>query len=100
MNVFPLDFNENICKGKAVQKMLDCSYMLKQILFFFQCASGFVWDRPNVLGMECPHCKMRTCFLCKKKVSHIRLRIQMQIPELYYFSSQNMRHGYFKEFSH
>ena len=81
MNSFPLVLHENICKGKAVQKMLNSTYMLKQTLFF-QCASGFVWDRPNILGMECPHCKMRTCFLCKKKVSYIRLRIQMQILEL------------------
>ena len=38
---------------------------------FCQCASGFVWDRPDVLGMTCPSCHMKTCFMCKKKVSLI-----------------------------
>ncbi|XP_060601251.1 E3 ubiquitin-protein ligase RNF31-like [Ruditapes philippinarum] len=31
------------------------------------CASGFIWDRPDVLGMTCPSCKKKTCFMCKIK---------------------------------
>ena len=40
-------------------------------LLLFQCASGFVWDRANVMGMTCPSCKKKTCFMCKKKVKFI-----------------------------
>ncbi|XP_053402115.1 uncharacterized protein LOC123548578 isoform X2 [Mercenaria mercenaria] len=31
------------------------------------CASGFIWDRPDVLGMACPSCHQKTCFMCKIK---------------------------------